>query len=150
MCSNNGYVPNIHQQLRYVTFWFQEWSEMQRSDFLPILVERLGDKCIVNGLLTGMVNSLGNLEDRPPNLFQCRVKLFRQWSENWGQAEKDQLLSSIKAMDPDFMKKFEEEVSSANLKPTADCEDNIEESSASNLNDGAAGVNEVVENENIE
>lgn len=114
--TNNGYVPNIQSQLSYLVQWFHEWSEMQRSDFLPILSQRFGSKSYVNGILPGM-EGVSNWEDKPPSLFQCRVKLFREWSDNWTQADKDQLLTHIKAMDPEFMRKYEEEFSST-LKPS--------------------------------
>ncbi|XP_078034375.1 uncharacterized protein C14orf119 [Augochlora pura] len=100
-------------QLRYVIEWFQEWSEMQRSDFLSILLEQCGPGGLVNGLVPRM-ETLGCADgsDRPPSIFQCRVKLFREWSNNWSQQEKDSLLSSIKNTDPAFAEKYEEKLSS--------------------------------------
>lgn len=99
-------------QLRYVIEWFQEWSEMQRSDFLDILLEQCGPSGLVNGLLSKM-ESLGhtNESDRPPSLFQCRIKLFREWSHNWSQQEKDYLLLSIKNTDAVFAEKYDEKLS---------------------------------------
>ena len=99
-------------QLRYIIEWFQEWSEMQRNDFLDVLLEQCGPSDVVNGLVFKMEN-LGhtNESDRPPSLFQCRVKLFREWSNNWIQQEKDSLLSSIKNIDPLFAEKYEERLS---------------------------------------
>lgn len=96
-------------QLRYVVQWFQEWSEMQRGDFLGVLLERCSTSGLVNGLVSGIEN-LGCKEDsnRPPSLFQCRIKLFREWSQNWTQQEKDTLLTSIKNMDPKFGERYEE------------------------------------------
>jgi hypothetical protein len=38
--------------------------------------------------------------------------LFREWSENWGAAEREQLLNQIKAVDAAFVSRFEEEVNS--------------------------------------
>ncbi|RZF42477.1 hypothetical protein LSTR_LSTR004396 [Laodelphax striatellus] len=115
MGSTTGYVPNIQSQIRYITQWFHEWSEMQRSDFLPILADKFGGKGYVNGLLPGM-DSIGCLEDKPLNIFQCRVKLFKEWADNWGQQERDQVLGHIKAMDPEFIRKYEEEISG--IKPS--------------------------------
>lgn len=105
-------VLSNEAQLRYITEWFQEWSEMQRGDFLTVLLERCGPAPLVNGLLPGMEN-LGCKEDsnRPPSLFQCRIKLFREWSNNWSQQEKDSLLVSIKNIDPAFAEKYEEKLS---------------------------------------
>lgn len=98
-------------QLRYVIEWFQEWSEMQRGDFLSVLLEHCGPPGLVNGLLSGM-ESLGYSKDcdRPPSLFQCRVKLFREWSHNWSQNEKDSLLASIKNIDSAFAEKYDEKL----------------------------------------
>jgi hypothetical protein len=38
--------------------------------------------------------------------------LFRDWSENWGASEREQLLNQIKAVDAAFVSRFEEEVHS--------------------------------------
>lgn len=104
-------VLSNEAQLRYIIEWFQEWSEMQRSDFLSVLLEQCGPSGLVNGLLSRM-ETLGYSEgsDRPPSLFQCRVKLFREWSNNWSQQEKDSLLLSIKNTDPTFATKYEEKL----------------------------------------
>lgn len=115
--TNNGYVPNFQSQLSYLVQWFHEWSEMQRSDFLPILTQKFGIKTHVNGLLPGM-EGIANWEEKPPSLFQCRVKLFREWSDNWTQADKEQFLNHLKSMDPEFMRKYEEELDSS-VKPTS-------------------------------
>ncbi|XP_046628180.1 uncharacterized protein C14orf119 [Neodiprion virginianus] len=98
-------------QLRYVVQWFQEWSEMQRGDFLGILIEKCGPARLVNGLVSSL-ESLACKEDagKPPSLFECRVKLFREWSQNWSPQEKESLLSSIKNLDPKFAEKYEEKV----------------------------------------
>ncbi|XP_024082672.1 uncharacterized protein C14orf119 [Cimex lectularius] len=111
MGSTNGYVPSKEMQLRYLVEWFKEFSDMQKSDFLPVLVQRFGNKSYVNGLLPAM-EAIGNLEDRPPNLFQCRVKLFTEWTETWGNEEKQTLLNHIKSIDPNFSAKYDKEVSS--------------------------------------
>jgi hypothetical protein len=91
--------------------WFNEWSEMQRGDFLPVLAQQFVPSCYVNGLVSG-VEGLGCRDDRPLSLFQCRIKLFREWSENWGSLEREQLINRIKAVDAAFVSRFEEEVHS--------------------------------------
>ncbi|XP_057337913.1 uncharacterized protein C14orf119 [Microplitis mediator] len=103
-------------QLRYMVEWFQEWSEMQRGDFLNILIERCGPADLVNGLVPG-IEGLGCNKDeptRPPSLFQCRVKLFQEWSQNWTQQEKDSLLGSIKNIDAKFAEKYERRLTTGN------------------------------------
>ncbi|KAM0730228.1 Uncharacterized protein ACS0PU_004105 [Formica fusca] len=98
-------------QLRYMIEWFQEWSEMQRNDFLGVLLENCGPPGLVNGLVAGMEKMDCEGSDRPPSLFQCRVKLFKEWSSNWSQSEKDSLLAAIKNIDSKFTEKYEERLS---------------------------------------
>lgn len=117
MTANECYRPPIDAQVRYTVQWFHEWSEMQRCDFLPILAQKLAPGNYVNGLLSG-VEALSCNEGRPPSLFQCRVKLFREWFETWSQAERDQLLTHIKSMDPAFHTKIQEELQALSSKPT--------------------------------
>jgi len=111
MDSTSGYRPPVRAQVQYVAEWFNEWSEMQRGDFLPVLAQQFVPSGYVNGLVSGL-EGLGCRDDRPPSLFQCRIKLFREWSENWGSTEREQLLNHIKAVDAAFVSRFEEEVHS--------------------------------------
>lgn len=127
--TNNAYVPNIQAQLNYLVQWFHEWSEMQRNDFLPILSQKFGNKSYVNGLLPAM-ESISYLEDKPPSLFQCRVKLFREWSDGWTTGDKDQFLNHIKSVDPEFIRKYEEEITTS-TKPT---NQEIDEDSSQQVN----------------
>jgi len=113
MTANDCYRPSVDAQLRYTVQWFHEWSEMQRDDFLPILTQKFAPASYVNGLISGM-DSLGCGQGRPPSLFQCRVKLFREWVDGWSQAEREQLLSHIKSMDPAFHARVQEELGAPN------------------------------------
>lgn len=110
--SGNMSTMSNETQLRYMIEWFQEWSEMQRNDFLGVLLENCGPSGLVNGLVAGMEKLGCEGSDRPPSLFQCRVKLFREWSSNWSQREKDSLLTAIKNTDSKFAEKYEERLSS--------------------------------------
>lgn len=55
-------------QIRYLLQWFQEWNELQRTDFLPIMIEKYANKYQVNGIETDEEN-----DDKPMSLFECRV-----------------------------------------------------------------------------
>lgn len=63
-------------EFRYIVQWFNEWSELQKDDFIPILVELLKDEKTV--YVNGIVNSIANADcnDKPLNLFQCRVNRY--------------------------------------------------------------------------
>lgn len=67
-------APNLTNdaQVRYMIQWFEEWSELQRQDFLPILAEKIAaNGTYVNGIVNSMTTV--NCEEKPMNLFQCRV-----------------------------------------------------------------------------
>lgn len=99
----------IDGEIRYIIQWFHEWSELQREDFIPIFVEYLKvNEGYVNGLVVGMNNA--NCDDKPLSLFQCRVKLFREWSRKWPEATKDRLKEKLKELDSDIMDKIEAEL----------------------------------------
>ncbi|XP_071869269.1 uncharacterized protein C14orf119 [Bombus fervidus] len=97
-------------KLRYVIEWFQEWSEMQKNDFLDILIEECGPMNLVHRLISRMENLGNDNEYDRPTLFRCRIQLFRQWSYNWSRQEKDFLLLSIKSTDAAFAQKYDEKL----------------------------------------
>lgn len=70
----SGHNLSVDGELRYIIQWFNEWSDLQREDFLPILVEYLTKDGPAH-YMNGIVNSLAaaTCEDKPMSLFQCRV-----------------------------------------------------------------------------
>lgn len=58
-------------QVKFLIEWFDGWSEMQKSDFLPIMAQVLKPQDHVNGLV-GSVTTL-TISDRRPSLFDCQV-----------------------------------------------------------------------------
>lgn len=97
--------PGKLEQLQYLLEWFQEFSSLQKEDFLHILTDKYS-QCN----LSTFPESLGSLQvgDRPPSIFQCRMKLFTEWFNNWSDEEKAELLIRLKMSDKNFMMKFEE------------------------------------------
>jgi len=102
--SNNRADLNSDQQMNYFLSWFQEWSDLQKSDFVEILASRVGgqksDVPIVemNGL---------NLK-KPLSLFQCQLKLFKEWVNSWNDDQKEYLCLRLKDLDSNFYEKYEE------------------------------------------
>ena len=124
---------------------------MQRGDFLPILAQKLAPGNYVNGLVSG-VETLSCNEGRPPSLFQCRVKLFKEWFESWSQAERDQLLNHIKSMDPGFHSKIQEELQSLTSKSANGPQENAEncvEPAVADVNNVNASPEEAQNDENV-
>ncbi|KAH8386289.1 hypothetical protein KR200_000019 [Drosophila serrata] len=103
---------SIDGEFRYIIQWFNEWSELQRDDFVYVLVEYLARGCStdVGGAgadagggvyVNGLVNSLASaaVQDKPMSLFQCRIKLFREWSPKWPIEFKCKLQEKISEID---------------------------------------------------
>lgn len=68
----SGSNLTLDGEIRYIIQWFNEWSELQREDFVPVFVEYLKmNEGYVNGLVAGMDNA--SCADKPMSLFQCRV-----------------------------------------------------------------------------
>lgn len=61
-------------QIRYLVQWFNEWSDLQRSDFLPVMAEKYANKTYVNGIVNNVSHM--NCRDKPMSLFECRVSSF--------------------------------------------------------------------------
>lgn len=100
--SNPGLTSEA--QIRYIVQWFGEFSELQREDFLPILVaahSRQADE------LTSTLASL-SCEDKPVSLFQCRIKLFNEWFPTWSEEQKERLVKAVSDMDSDFGSKLQD------------------------------------------
>ncbi|XP_050528938.1 uncharacterized protein C14orf119 [Daktulosphaira vitifoliae] len=104
----NTYTPTVVAQIRYLLQWFGEWSEMERSDFLPVLVHEFGNNnSSVNGLLP-LLESLCKEDSRPLSLFKCRIKLFTEWVQTWSDSDKENFLNGIRSMDLDFAQLYEQ------------------------------------------
>lgn len=109
--SNKGPV-GIAEQLNYLIQWFMEYSELQKDDFYAILLETYSH-ADVNGVSNSM-NSLELNNGRPPSIFQCRMKLFREWYATWSDEEKSEFLARLGRMDEKFMEKFNAEIGGCN------------------------------------
>ncbi|CAG4953658.1 unnamed protein product [Parnassius apollo] len=100
--SASGLTPEA--QLQYILQWFQEFSELQREDFLPVLAAAHGDR---PDQLAATLSSL-SCQDKPVSLFQCRIKLFNEWYPTWAEEGKERLVKKISDLDPDFSSKLQE------------------------------------------
>ncbi|XP_002013735.2 myosin-1 [Drosophila persimilis] len=90
---------SIDGEFRYIIQWFHEWSELQRDDFVYVFVEYLtrGSSVHVNGIVNALATA--GVQDKPMSLFQCRIKLFREWSPKWPIEFKCQLQEKINEID---------------------------------------------------
>ncbi|XP_030748169.1 uncharacterized protein C14orf119 [Sitophilus oryzae] len=95
-------------QIRYLLQWFQEWSELQKSDFLLVLADNYAHKAYVNGIVNSIANI--NCRDKPMSIFECRIKLFKEWFTQWNIEQKDTFLKKLGDIDPNFMEKLNAEI----------------------------------------
>jgi len=104
--SNQQNQLNNDQQMNYLIAWFNNWSDLQKEDFVPVLAERMSSKwAAVNGLTEDMKNL--NTGSRPVSLFQCQVTLFKDWVMAWSDDQKNYLNLRLKDIDQVFSKKYE-------------------------------------------
>ncbi|GJQ78395.1 hypothetical protein Trydic_g22220 [Trypoxylus dichotomus] len=99
---------SVDEQIRYLLQWFNEWSELQRSDFLPIISEKYSNKPYVNGIVNNIANV--SCQEKPMSLFQCRVKLFREWFGQWNMEQRDIFLKRLMEIDDVFSEKLKHEL----------------------------------------
>uniref|UniRef100_A0A0K8SMM5 Uncharacterized protein n=1 Tax=Lygus hesperus TaxID=30085 RepID=A0A0K8SMM5_LYGHE len=103
--SNTFQNPDFAGQLRYMKEWFRNFSPLERSDFLPILVEEFASERRHNGL-PPIHDDEPPSEAPLPSIFQCRIKLIVRWTSSWTHAQKWQFIDAIRNVDPDFVEEF--------------------------------------------
>lgn len=96
--SNNRSDLDGDQKINYFLAWFQLWSDLQKADFVPVLAERMSSSA--NGGYHDPSESMGSLSlapgnRKPPSLFDCQVKLFREWFLGWSDDQKNYLVSLL-------------------------------------------------------
>lgn len=82
--------------------WFTEFSEMQKSDFFKILLEKYSETKIDSDILTSLLCEV-HVSDQRPTIFKCRVKLFDEWFSNWSNEQKENLLVRLATADEQFV-----------------------------------------------
>ena len=82
--SNNRADLSGDQRMNYFLAWFNQWSELQKSDFVKVLAQKMAGGSVttfINGDVSDEFDSLhvngGDHAKKPPSLFTCQVKLFR-------------------------------------------------------------------------
>lgn len=118
--SNNRADLSGDQRMNYFLAWFNQWSELQKSDFVKVLSEKMcggteSMSTMVNGGVSNGFDSLnmngGDEVKRPPSLFACQIKLFREWFSGWSDDQKNYLVMRLQAVDGEFYAKYEKYVS---------------------------------------
>lgn len=90
-------------EMRTVLHWFTTWSKYQQIDFLTDLVNK-GVPPDVDSLFDSMKTLKVN--DKPPSIFQCQMKLYTSWFEGWSDKEKDDFVRKLGEISPEFVEQF--------------------------------------------
>ena len=107
--SNNRADLNGDQQMNYFLSWFNTWSELQKSDFVPVLASKMSGDQMAN-VVNGFQSLTTKNPDRPPSLFSCQVKLFHDWFSGWSDDQKNYLVLRLKDIDSAFFTRYEDKI----------------------------------------
>jgi len=105
--SNNQADLNCDQQLNYFFAWFNGWSEIQKSDFVSILATNVNQAGSDDHIIVPEMNGL-SVNKKPLSLFQCQLKLFKEWVVTWNEDKREYLLLRLKDLDSNFFTKYQE------------------------------------------
>lgn len=91
------------QEQRCVLSWFLGWNAVQKQRFLEDLISKA-----VPGKVSSLLDQLNTLQvnDRPPNIFECQLRLWTQWFDTWSEEERNAFLNSLEEKDPTFVAYF--------------------------------------------
>lgn len=118
--SNNRSDLDGDQKINYFLSWFNQWSDLQKSDFVNVLAERMSSTA--NGSYHDPSDSMNSMslgagDKKPPSLFDCQVKLFREWFLGWSDDQKNYLVIRLRDIDSVFFTKFEDRMGSGGRTP---------------------------------
>ena len=83
--------------MNHLLRWFNDWSELQKADFVPVLASRMkaGKEGLINGDVADGIKAMDTNSDRPPSLFSCQVREMEEHYENARPARLSLSLSPI-------------------------------------------------------
>lgn len=95
------------KEIQCVVNWFKAFTFYQKKDFYKQLLDK-AVPCNMDNLFESLGNM--NVEDRPPSIFQCQMKLFNQWFDGWSDSERNDFITKLRAVNPQFVEEFEKEL----------------------------------------
>lgn len=101
---------SAEREISIVVNWFKQWSDMQKGDFLKDLVEKA-----VPDRMDALFDTMKalNVQDKPPSIFECQMKLFNQWFHGWKDDDVNNFMMQLRMIEPAFVVKFDQEVATA-------------------------------------
>jgi len=105
--SNNRGDLNCDQQMNYFLAWFNGWSDLQKSDFVSVLAAKVNQTGSDAHIIVPEMNGL-SVNKKPLSLFQCQLKLFKEWVVTWSEDKQEYLLLRLKDLDSTFYTKYQQ------------------------------------------
>ena len=110
----------VEKEIQCVIHWFQGWSRFHKQDFFKDLLDK-AIPCHMDSLFDSMKSM--NVNDKPPSIYECQIKLFNQWFEAWSRQERDSFLSKLRDVDPDFVEELDKQISlNLSLQNSIECQ----------------------------
>ena len=114
LASMSSHQVPMEDEAKCVIHWFQGWSDFQKQDFMKeLLVKAVPQK--ISTLLDAM--DMLNVKDKPPSIFQCQLKLFNQWFDEWPEKQRNDFLTQLEIADHEFVARFNAEVAATSGQP---------------------------------
>ena len=114
LCSSNTSMDSKQQEMQCLLHWFRGWSDMQKGDFLKELMAKAVPQKM--SVLFDAMDSL-DMNDKPPSLFKCQMKLFNQWFDDWPDKMRNEFVMQMELIDPNFVAAFNAEVAATSGQP---------------------------------
>lgn len=87
------------QEIRIIQHWFNNWSEPQKEEFLKVFVANIKPD-VLN--LESSLQSL-TFARLTPTTFQCQLRQFSLWFNNWSLEGKIKFEIKLLEIDPNFV-----------------------------------------------
>lgn len=109
---HNAVTYSTLREINCTIHWFKGWNPRQRDCFMKDLVT----KALPNNIDFLMDNmDAMNMNDKAPSLFECQLKLFTQWFDEWDEHERNVMLERLESTDPTFVSRFKECIKNPSL-----------------------------------
>lgn len=95
-------------EIQCVVHWFCGWSNFQKREFQKLLLDK-AIPCYLDYLFDSL-NSM-NVNDKPPSIFECQLKVFNQWFDAWTVKDKNAFMVKLREVNFDFVDEFDRQLS---------------------------------------
>lgn len=92
-------LSSEEQEIRCIQHWFRNWTESQRAEFLELLVEKYS----IDSLNLERNFELLKISSECPSVFQCQLKQFSLWFDDWSLIGKESLNLKLLEVDRHFV-----------------------------------------------